>query len=870
MLRSEVKRAPVVGWMVGGAVAIMAIVLWTAAERRTASAGVTLFSATVPGIAVVLPANPIAPEREAAELVRSVLGAASGRPATDFPLVIEGASVPARGIYLGATRRAAGFMRAAAVPPAPFDTGVGVRVSDGAVVLASERRTSIVSAASWWLEKHAGAHWFMPGPLGASISARRELVVSAGVERVRPGFLSRNLSGFGNPEARTWFARNRLEDRIEHSHALAEIFKPDDFRRAPEMAPLRRGERYLPKDGYNWQPDFTSRAAVEHAATAANRAFAADPARVSFSLSENDSLRFDESPATHAAVAPPRFFRRRPDYSDLVFGFANAVADRVRRVHPDRWLPSYAYYWTENTPRFPVARNVVPFLTADRAQWFEPEFVAEDRQLIERWTRSGAGLVGVYDYFYGAPFLVPRPTLYAVQQSIPFEYQAGVRAFYAEMNPNWALDGPKPWLVAQLLWSPEADPTALLETYYREFWREVAEPMRAFFAVCERVWLNQPRPGYWIKYYRDEHQALLFPAAVRAELRSHLAAATDLARDPLVRARVDFAAAGFGVSEAFAEFCAARERLRVAVETPGDVARDLDLWRAFAAARAALTREVVRVPQAQPLALAPIEIEGYVRNDPTSRVVWRLADTVAGRTALEADGAPLLAALGIEARELLALKDRGVEGLVDPSWQAVRKRPIGGAADFEWLEPGQIWQGSGEPFEGRQVEWLPAAATNAQESLPDGGGAGALSSAVRSPISEPRPVPSNTPAVSPSVGAPPPSVLRFARGREESLGQWVPAHGGAVYAARIDVRARVSPGNATFLVVSFLDEKHQYVGSSPIDRLPAVDGVQHATLCLIAKAPPTAKYVGFGVRATNQVNEDFAEFSRASLRVADR
>ena len=39
--------------------------------------------------------------------------------------------------------------------------------------------------------------------------------------------------------------------------------------------------------------------------------------------------------STLAAVAPARFFRHRPDYSPLVFGFANAVAREARKHDPE-------------------------------------------------------------------------------------------------------------------------------------------------------------------------------------------------------------------------------------------------------------------------------------------------------------------------------------------------------------------------------------------------------------------------------------------------------------------------------------------------------------------------------------------------------
>ena len=105
----------------------------------------------------------------------------------------EGGETAAHRIFIGATRRAGDFLAVAAKPP--FDTAVGRRSDGRDVIVRSERRASVERAAGWFLERQLGAHWFMPGPLGEVIPRRGELVVPAGEEVVRPGFVSRDLGG---------------------------------------------------------------------------------------------------------------------------------------------------------------------------------------------------------------------------------------------------------------------------------------------------------------------------------------------------------------------------------------------------------------------------------------------------------------------------------------------------------------------------------------------------------------------------------------------------------------------------------------------------------------------------------------------------
>ena len=148
--------------------------------------------------------------------------------------------------------------------------------------------------------------------------------------------------------------------------------------------------------------------------------------------------------------------------------------------------------------------------------------------------------------------------------------------------------------------------------------------------------------------------------------------------------------------------------------------------------------------------------------------------------------------------------------------------PVGSPAVIEWTQPEGPWRGSGEPWEGRTVT------LDANES-----------------------------------GT---RVLRFSSCRTEGIGQWAPARAGELFSASVKVRAKSSPGTATFLIVSFIDENNRHIGLGRIDRLPASASVQETELCVLTPAPANARFVGFGVRVLNQINDDFAEFSSASLK----
>lgn len=812
---TEVNQPPSSGpqrWAIGvSVVAGLAAALWhwTAAESRPPEPGLTVFDRWGSGLAITVRAGAAAEERRAARMLRHAFAVAGGRPEAKFPIVPHGE---------GFMRPRAIEVRALGPRPREGDALVekaAIEVNSGRAVLTALTTDAVEAAAGWFLEEAMGARWFMPGRLGESIPRRAELRLEPGRREHTPSYLSRHLGLGGGAADTDWWRRNRLRSVLQHGHAMAELFPPAMLRRHPELAPIVNGRRELPalRGGRGWQPDLTAPGAVAQAVSA----LSTRPA-FSSAFGMNDSVRYDQSAATLARVAPPRWFRGRPDYSDLVFGFTNEVARRV----PHRYLGAYAYDWTENTPAFPIEPNVVPWLTADRSQWFDPVFAAEDQALIRRWASMGGEFTAIYDYYYGAPFFVPRPTLYAVAQSIPFAHAAGVRAFYAETFPNWGLDGPKPWLAAQLLWNAGRDPAALLDTYYREFWAEAAEPMRRFFAICDRQWLNQPLPSYWIKYYKDEHQHLLFPASVRRELEAQLAAASSAAATAPVRARVAFVQAAFAVADAFCRMCETRDELaRLLLDDGSPVERIATLARQFTQDREELDDRRAAARRDHPGAIRAELLPEYTRNDPRRKALLHLVRRGEAETAALA---PTARQLGLDAVARLARSGREV--LADREWRECSLEFTNASTDLEWVRFKGGWWGHGRPFETRRIAF--------------------------------------------TAGAGRDRAIRFAGCLEDTLERSMPGGPGELHVATAQVRAKVSPGNMTFVILNFIDATGKPLGFGRIDRLPVGDWSHGVQLATWEVAPAGTRRVGIALRVLNQVNDDFAEFAQVSLRRVDR
>lgn len=401
---------------------------------------------------------------------------------------------------------------------------------------AGESPLGTFFAVSHHLQQSYGVRWYTPGRHGAEYPPGQTLQQPRGLRLFQPGF----QGAFTWPFQRDWALRNFQQRHYHYNHYIDRIITVDAQREHPQFRSTVNGRAVYSRGARDANPHYLAEGIADFVADFVREHFDANPEEYSLSLSTTDSVLFDDSPTTQSRVTPFRYFRGRPDYTPAVFHFTNEVAQRLYpwEANAEPVLGMLAYFWTERAPDFAVHPNVMPWLTADRHQWFDPAFRKDDQRNVHRWLLSGARLVGTWDYHEGPPYVIPRYAPHLLGESIQFLHRAGVDAYFAEGANRPGFEGPEHWVCAQLLWQPDQSIEALLEDYFQGYYRESAEPMRRYFDQCEAVWLEQPRPAAWLKYYESINQLALFPPDLCEALRGHLAQAEAQSRSPRVYARV--------------------------------------------------------------------------------------------------------------------------------------------------------------------------------------------------------------------------------------------------------------------------------------------------------------------------------------------
>ena len=406
------------------------------------------------------------------------------------------------------------------------------------VYLRARTDAALVDGVYGLAQEWAGARWYWPGDLGLVVSAGKGSEMFDGFRRRvdEPAFIHRSLWPSGRVEDGGAFGRrNRLHGAFQFNHALGRIFTPELFDERPELFATRNGVQQRPRGsaGTDPQPHLASEETVRYAADAVLAYFEENPQAISFSLSINDNILFDDTELTRAIVEPITYFRNKPNYTDLVFTFMNRVAQLVfdeagawtTEDGQPRYLTALAYYWAEQSPSFPLHPRVVPILTADRAQWHDPEFRAEDKALIERWGNSGAEVIGTWDYLFGGPYPYPRQFNRHIIDSIRHMANHNVQVYFAQLAfmPGW--DAAKLHLTARLLWSPDEDAEAIISQFYEDFFGPAAAAMRTYFEAFEQERERREGTAEWIKLYKDEAAVELFTENFLQQQQQQLKAA---------------------------------------------------------------------------------------------------------------------------------------------------------------------------------------------------------------------------------------------------------------------------------------------------------------------------------------------------------
>ncbi len=488
------------------------VVLTALAAGGLAAADFAVVTDGRPSCSIALPAEPHPAVQRAADELRAHIALSTG---AELPVVsaneAEGAVIELR---------VADWEGYPTTPLRRATDAYEIRVTAERVVIEGPDPGCVLFAADDFLRRFVGVRWLAPGELWTEVPERDSLSVAEGVYRDEARLAVRALHTVGvayhwDQDASEWMSRLRFNrkamhvDRLWHTGPKLEplgirplggghtmgYWLPNDehFAEHPEYYGMDAGVRRQIGGGGS-QICLSSEESPAVFAHRVNEYAAENAVMDIIGIAMNDGWGFCTCPACLA-----RYRRDRPQpqwLSDLVFGFSNAVARRVAREHPDRVLLQLAY---TNFYDGPASIDIEPNLMVEYCLWRagfntpvsdphnEADALAREQTL--GWAEKCDHLL-VREYVGG----VNLPDVRVLAEDIRWYRDLGADGWFTEIHPHRWLPRERMWVLAHLLWDPDADVDALLDDFFRAAYGPAREPMRAIYDLLERALLDAPTP----------------------------------------------------------------------------------------------------------------------------------------------------------------------------------------------------------------------------------------------------------------------------------------------------------------------------------------------------------------------------------------
>lgn len=393
------------------------------------------------------------------------------------------------------------------------------QLDEGRLTISGGSDRGTLYAVYRFLEQQLGCRWLARGI--ESVPTSLTIALADFTDRSAPAFDLRTFVG-RRDDATEWgakvglngFYKQRtaasvgpgyyLPDAVPSCHAYHALIPAKTYgQQHPEWFPLLNGQRVVGRD-YACQLCVTAPGLADEFARNVNRLFDEDPSLRTVSISPNDGRGWCECETCQALdqklcggrTTKQGLAAERPFRGDRVFWFANQVAERVAKVHPDKLLLVLAYInYAEPPDTVKPLPNVVPWLCHYApADYSRPiadptsEANAEFNALLLRWAKADPDLL-FYAYVSKSMWWrLPRPVTRSFAADVKHLHALGIHRYYCQSSlSDWQLDGPLYYVIAKLLWDPEADPETIRRDWLDHMFGPAADAMAAFYDTVEQA-----------------------------------------------------------------------------------------------------------------------------------------------------------------------------------------------------------------------------------------------------------------------------------------------------------------------------------------------------------------------------------------------
>lgn len=480
----------------------------SADRMATDSAGcISLVENGKPVAAIVLPADADSTLREAAAELSSYIRKLSG---AELPVCGDIGEVQGAALVLGD--------KDAPLPPVEkpreqyASESFSVRVGDGNIYFGGRSSEAIAYGVLAFIEDNLGVRWFAPGALWEYLPPHEngELKVQVSSKVVTPDTAARLWSYRPPSESwEEWLRKNRgasvtkrFRDKYS-ANTMYKIFPAKKYAEThPEYYPLVGGKRVVPpakpSHGTYFWPCVSNRDVMKTTAEYIGKWFDENPGNYSFSLGMNDVTSHCHCEKCLAMDPDPGAISR-DDLIERTCLFVNAVAEELKKTHPDRYLGMLIYRHLYKVPQSitKMEDNVFVYICCESASWWGGEdgsgLAKIDKEVAAGWAEITSLPVSRYDYI-GSGSFTPQFFPHLLDRRIKFDHRQGMEGNYIEFYTLLPNSAPMVWAMLKLQWDAELGMDALLQEFYDKMFGSASAEMKAYYDFLEQVWTT-PKEG---------------------------------------------------------------------------------------------------------------------------------------------------------------------------------------------------------------------------------------------------------------------------------------------------------------------------------------------------------------------------------------
>ena len=464
------------------------------AHGESIRADVTLASHAKARVVIVQQADATGPEqaaaRELAETLRQITGAT-------FPIQKAGPTrIAEGGIIVGP-----GVVATELFPEidlAHFGPEEFVMKTKGQqLLLAGGRPRGTLYAVYRFLQEHCGVRWWTPW--ATNLPPRATLVIPDLNQRGQPAFEYREPFWFSGFDP-LWKARNGVNGGMRravlpemgggvtykgHAHTFYRLVPPVEYFAAhPEWFSLLKSNR----THLNAQLCLANPELRDFVVERVKDWLRETPDANIISVSQNDwygACECENCRAIDDAEGGP---------SGSLMAFVNYVAEKIESEFPQVAVDTFAYQYTRKPPTTLKPRpNVIVRLCSIECNFREPlnhpsnaSFLAD----LEAWAKICPRLY-IWDYTTDfMNYINPHPNWFTLGPNVRLFQKFGVRGVFEQGNyQGWGgeMAELRSWVLAQLLWNPQADDRALINEFLDGYYgRAAAKPIRRYLALMHK------------------------------------------------------------------------------------------------------------------------------------------------------------------------------------------------------------------------------------------------------------------------------------------------------------------------------------------------------------------------------------------------